>query len=472
YHRGSLAIDSGLYESADTGYGKPHHLNYNRRTIAHNTLLIEDPAEVLTLAGRPIANDGGQRAIEGAMTLEDFWAGHPRTGRVLAHHAGPNPQTPAVSLIKGDLTAAYSDTKARRVTRTMAFFPLANPDAPAALVILDQLTTTLPEQRQVSLLHTIEEPAISGNVVTVHRTGPQMELLRWPSSPVVTEPDGIRTVFAHPVPEVVELRRAELWIPTRWALERPRVLLNGRPVELSTTSGAALIANVTTIVAATIADQRPLELRLEGSGARDALKAFVGPEAPHLRLWSEVAPARGKLVQTTLLPGAGAAEIIKVGGPGREFLAGGQNWEATPLHPPPFGGEEEGVWRVEVRTSAPTSQARFLQVYQVGDSEATLDAVRVVQGHGTVGASLAGRVLVASSEGDWLGDGAEFDLTSTDIESGSDTALVTLTDLPVGDHSLWRDGRIAGAIAVEAPSHTWVVRLRPGRYVLRSKLAP
>ena len=42
YHQGYLAIDSGAdYTDSES----PHYLNYYRRTVAHNTVLVYDPAE-------------------------------------------------------------------------------------------------------------------------------------------------------------------------------------------------------------------------------------------------------------------------------------------------------------------------------------------------------------------------------------------------------------------------------------------
>lgn len=467
YHRGSLAIDSGIYESPDTGYGRPHHRNYNRRTVAHNTLLIKDPAETFTFDGEATANDGGQRTIEGALTMEDFWRQDARTGRVLAHYAGPDRRAPEISLIKGDLTAAYSSAKSRRVTRTMAFLPLPDPAAPAALIVLDDVTSVRPDQRQVSLLHSIEEPSIDGNVVTIARTGPQMELLRWPAASIASDADGATLTFAAPGPRVGRVHRAELACPLRWGAERFGFTLNGQPLDLPVTGG--FTTEVTERATTALAAGQSIVLRITGAGAREALKALDGPEAPQLRLWSEVAPFHGKLVQTTLLPAAGEAQIVKIGGPGHEFEAGGQNWPANPQYTPPMGGDEPGAWRIETSLAKPAERARFLQVYQVGDLAAPFPAVRRVEGTGVIGASIAGRLLLAASDADWLPDGAAFEVSATEVEPATGTALVTLTDLPVGDHSLWLGDRIAGAAAIEAPAHTWVIRLRPGHYVLRSK---
>src|SRR5690606_11963118 len=99
FYRGSLAIDSGIYQSKNTRYGDWHHRSYFRRTIAHNSLLIEDPEEKFTFTDKTVANDGGQRTIEPSETMEDFWRDSTRTGRVLARFIGHHPQRPEVSLI-------------------------------------------------------------------------------------------------------------------------------------------------------------------------------------------------------------------------------------------------------------------------------------------------------------------------------------------------------------------------------------
>ena len=60
YHNGYLAIDSGA-DYTDTE--SPHYLNYYRRTVAHNSVLVYDPAEKFFWSDNvvPAANDGGQR---------------------------------------------------------------------------------------------------------------------------------------------------------------------------------------------------------------------------------------------------------------------------------------------------------------------------------------------------------------------------------------------------------------------------
>ncbi|MBV8820732.1 MAG: heparinase II/III family protein, partial [Acidobacteriaceae bacterium] len=60
FHNGYLAIDSGAdYTETES----PHYLNYYRRTVAHNSVLVFDPAEKFFWSENivPAANDGGQR---------------------------------------------------------------------------------------------------------------------------------------------------------------------------------------------------------------------------------------------------------------------------------------------------------------------------------------------------------------------------------------------------------------------------
>jgi hypothetical protein len=57
WYQGYLAVDSGYYD----GWGSSHHMNYARRTIAHNTLTVTMPGESFTNTSH---NDGGQHVPE------------------------------------------------------------------------------------------------------------------------------------------------------------------------------------------------------------------------------------------------------------------------------------------------------------------------------------------------------------------------------------------------------------------------
>ncbi|HPA18125.1 MAG TPA: heparinase II/III family protein [Verrucomicrobiae bacterium] len=173
YHKGALAIDSGLYTGSSGQYGSPHCRNYAWRTIAHNSLLIFDPAEKFG-RGDTFGNDGGQRLPNGRSEPRDLGAlrdpknGY-KTGAVLAHGWGPDASRPDYTLLKGDITAAYGP-KARRVVRSFAFLDLKDARLPAALVVFDRVVSADPSFQKSWLLHSIEEPRLEGATAVVDRT--------------------------------------------------------------------------------------------------------------------------------------------------------------------------------------------------------------------------------------------------------------------------------------------------------------
>lgn len=173
YYRGALAVDSGLYTGSAGKYGSPHCTNYYWRTVAHNSLLIHDPAEVFSRKS-DYGNDGGQRLPNGRgepKTLDVLLKpenGY-RTGEVLARGFGPDARVPDYTLLQGDITAAYSG-KVKQVLRSLVFLNLRNSQTPAALVVFDRVVSADPAFRKFWLLHTLEEPRIDGATATVDRT--------------------------------------------------------------------------------------------------------------------------------------------------------------------------------------------------------------------------------------------------------------------------------------------------------------
>ncbi|MBI4874326.1 MAG: heparinase II/III family protein [Acidobacteria bacterium] len=169
YHQGPLAIDSGLYEGTGGAYGSPHHVNYYKRTIAHNSLLIHDPEEkFLRSTGVEYRNDGGQRLPNGwrePATIETLVERDYKTGTVLGQGFGPDARRPMYTYLKGDLTEAYSK-KVKEVQRSFVFLNLGGA-VPAALVVFDRVVAANPSFRKYWLLHSMEEPAIQGNTARV-----------------------------------------------------------------------------------------------------------------------------------------------------------------------------------------------------------------------------------------------------------------------------------------------------------------
>ncbi|PYI57309.1 heparin/heparin-sulfate lyase HepB [Paenibacillus flagellatus] len=167
YYKGALAIPSGVYEGTKGGYASDHDFNYHKRTIAHNAMLVNDPNEQFRSGARSFENDGGQRFpnnLGEAATLAELL--NPAKGyevaRVLNQAVGSDAATPDFSYIKGDLTKAYT-SKVTDYKRSMVFLNLKNNVHPAALLVFDRVSAAQPDFKKTWLLHSIEEPELTGN---------------------------------------------------------------------------------------------------------------------------------------------------------------------------------------------------------------------------------------------------------------------------------------------------------------------
>lgn len=347
YYKGPLAIDSGLYEGTTGAYGSPHHQNYYKRTIAHNSLLVYNPAEkFLWGRDRELHNDGGQRFPNNwsePRTLEiltDPARGY-KTGTVLGRGFGPDPRKPAYTYLKGDMTEAYSD-KVKSVQRSFVFLNLGG-KVPAALVVFDRVVAADPSFRKYWLLHGMEEPTVNGNTVT---------------------------------------------------------------------------------------------MTLSQRG------------------WT------GKLVNTALLPQA--AEIAKVGGPGKEFWVFDQNFPNAVRNNRRPEDYEIGEWRAEISPRQPAAADWFLNVAQVMDNGATPLAVERLESGDTVGVRVADRVV-------WFQrTGTRTDRPVSFTVPGSGTMKFLVADLAEGTWQVWRDGAIVfPALTVTGDEGTLYFEGPAGAYSLR-----
>ena len=156
YHRGYLAIDSGA-DYTDTE--SPHYLNYFRRTVAHNSMLVYDPAEKFFWSDNllPAANDGGQR-----MDSSRYWntlrnrADWDRTrdlwelGSMRVIDYGPRQYHYAM----GDASKAYSQDKVRLFTREILYVPEHD-----VLFVFDRVISNA-SFRKTWLLHGVNQPSV------------------------------------------------------------------------------------------------------------------------------------------------------------------------------------------------------------------------------------------------------------------------------------------------------------------------
>lgn len=338
YYKGPLAIDAGIYEGSSGGYNSPHNKNFFKRTIAHNSLLIYNPAETFPASGYGgedksefVANDGGQR-LPGInwgppANLNDMLTGNFKTGEVLASSFGTDSLAPDYSYLKGDITLAYS-LKVKEVKRSFMFLNLKEAQIPAALIVFDKVVASKPEFKKYWLLHSIEEPSISGNTITIRRT------------------------------------------------------LNGDS---------------------------------------------------------------GKLVNTILLPEISNAEIIPVGGQGKEFWVFGTNYPNEPAE----GNDEaneRGAWRVEISPKNAATEDYYLNVMQItSNNERNLHEVKYINGDKVVGVQIADRITTFSKN--LLSLNSSFSVHAT----GTGTFKFVLTDLMPGIWQVMKDdAQYVSAFTVKA----------------------
>lgn len=170
FYKGALAIDSGVYEGQNGGYFDEHDKNYNKRTIAHNCMLVYDPAE--KFVNGTVGNDGGQRWPSNAVEpyyFDDVLYSDRKVSDVMAHEIQDAPGAVQYSYIKGDLTQAYQNTKVSEYQRSMLFLPMEEAGRPAAFIVLDRVKAVNPDFQKYWLLHSIDKPSVSGKTVTISR---------------------------------------------------------------------------------------------------------------------------------------------------------------------------------------------------------------------------------------------------------------------------------------------------------------
>jgi heparin/heparan-sulfate lyase len=157
YHKGYLAIDTGAdYTETES----PHYLNYFRRTVAHNSVLVYDPSEKFFWSDNvvPAVNDGGQRMNSARYwntirsrddweRTRDLW--NLGTMRVVDH------VPEAYHYALGDATEAYSASKLRLFTRELTYLP-----GERVLLVFDHVISTNPAFHKAWLLHGVNPPQV------------------------------------------------------------------------------------------------------------------------------------------------------------------------------------------------------------------------------------------------------------------------------------------------------------------------
>ena len=167
YHKGDLAIDSGAYDSYET----PHWYNYYIRTIAHNTIVIHDPAEKMISRGKQYANEGGQRFINEphfqGRTYEEIGAEVFRDGKIISYREGNS-----FSYVCGDASNCYRKEKLTRFLRHVTFVLDWPRKTCVSMVVLDEIELADEKFEPRFLLHTMNEPRLETNrIIATHNGG-------------------------------------------------------------------------------------------------------------------------------------------------------------------------------------------------------------------------------------------------------------------------------------------------------------
>lgn len=161
YYRGLQAVDLGIYHH----FGSPYDRNFNKRSIAHNTLLAYDPKEDWGW----LSNDGGQQYFCGwpsgmsPANLKEMRE-KSQNGELLAADFGPDQQKPFYSFFKNDLAAAYTK-KISRYVRSFLFLHTGRRGQPASLVVFDRVKTSGRGIRTFFVLNTLARPEKRGNTL-------------------------------------------------------------------------------------------------------------------------------------------------------------------------------------------------------------------------------------------------------------------------------------------------------------------
>jgi len=165
--KGELAIDSGYYQG-----DSEHSRNYNRRTIAHNSMLVYDPDE--PLPSGVTARDGGQVFHNDDEFLR-------RTGAAqIGWQTYDSCDFRAFGVgdgyyyMCGDGAKAYNYQDFRKVehfTREVIYISQIDPPP---IVVFDRVVASKPSSKKTWLLHTIREPQVAGSTVTVREADGQL----------------------------------------------------------------------------------------------------------------------------------------------------------------------------------------------------------------------------------------------------------------------------------------------------------
>lgn len=174
YYKGILTGDSGVYDF----YGNDHWKNYYNATVAHNSLLVFNPA----YRKENKWYSGSQRHIYVQQTLPKWLEQSTADiGSLTAHESAYRDigkTKPHYTYLAGDITKAYEPDTVSYLGRRMLTVYTENQDFPMALFVYDDVESVDPSFKKTFLMHisSADAPRISGGRVITENGGGRLVL--------------------------------------------------------------------------------------------------------------------------------------------------------------------------------------------------------------------------------------------------------------------------------------------------------
>ena len=169
WYKGMLTRDDGLYDA----YGSDHHHYYHMAAVAHNTLLIYNPARA-NLGTEPVGRvgfyNGGQRSYLNIPTTYKSWINDDRFsyGKLIGMQTD-NADDPSYVYFANDLTNAYESDTVDYVERSFMTVYTDDPETPMVMFVFDNITADDPSFQKTFLLQCATAPIVdtANSTVTV-----------------------------------------------------------------------------------------------------------------------------------------------------------------------------------------------------------------------------------------------------------------------------------------------------------------
>ena len=167
FHKGGLALDSGIYDD----YSSSHRLNYYCRTIAHNTILVEDPNEDFSLYGVGYVADGGQAWKQPPRSypynIQDLTETDLFDLKGIVAYEDNDLYTYSL----GNGAPAYSAAKMSVFYRHFVWLKSLSGWNHPVVVVFDEVESKNSAFKKTYLLHTQNQPTVNGSLISASAEG-------------------------------------------------------------------------------------------------------------------------------------------------------------------------------------------------------------------------------------------------------------------------------------------------------------